>query len=191
VSSRAAGAVERHEIPTRPSFWQRCRRNLQDCFLGYPEEFTAPALGQFLYAHGKTQVANGDAARMTLYRYDFEEGREGLNLRGRDQLAKIETMLPQNFFPVVIERTPDAPALAESRRRQVLNLLARGPFPVPPERVMIGVPMPAGLSGVEAEIIYRNLLTQTQNAGVSTGSTTGGPTGGARVPTIQSPPLGQ
>jgi hypothetical protein len=132
---------------------------------------------------------------MVLYHYDFENGREGLTLRGRDQLAKIAALLPVNFSPVIIERTPDNPALAESRRRLVLNELARGPFPVPPERVVIGLPIAAGLQGTEAEIIYSNLLTQTRNAGVSTGTTTGGltgsPTGGTAVPTTQTPPAGQ
>jgi hypothetical protein len=155
------------ETHAKPSVWQRCRSNLQDCFLGYPGEFSAPPLGYFLYEHGKTQVANGTAARMTLYHYDFEEGRNALTPRGRDQLAKIAALLPQNFFPVVIERTPEAPALAEARRRVVLAELARAPFPIPPERVMVGVPMANGISGVEAERIYRNLISQTTLGGLS------------------------
>ncbi|MFL5245755.1 MAG: hypothetical protein ACJ8FY_27090 [Gemmataceae bacterium] len=184
-------ASDRYDAARRPSFWNRCKHNLQDCFLGYPGEFQATQLGQFLYETNKTQVANGEAALMTLYHYDFQEGREGLTSRGKDQVAKIRAMLPQNFFPIVIERSPDAPGLAESRRRIILNELAKGPFPVPPERVVIGAPLADGLSGVEAEIIYRNLLSQTINAGVSSGGTTGGPTGAARTPTAVSPPSGQ
>jgi len=155
------------ETHSGSSYWDRCRARLQDCFLGYPGEFSAPPLGQFLYEHGKTQVANGTAARMTLYHYDFVEGRNALNQRGKDQLAKIAALLPHNFFPVVVERTPEAPDLAEARRLLVLNELARSSFPIPRERVMVGVPMAEGLSGVEAEIVYRNLIGQTTGGGMT------------------------
>jgi hypothetical protein len=163
------GSFAPHEGKSPRSFWQRCRQNLQECFIGYPEEFTAPALGHFVYQHGRTEVANGDAARMTLYHYDFQEGRAALTSRGKDQLAKIIGLLPQNFFPIVIERTTDAPELAVARRRVVLGELAKGTFPVPPERVVIGIPTANGLNGVEAEIIYRTLKTQTENGGVNFG----------------------
>jgi hypothetical protein len=161
------GAGVSSETQTGASYWERCRAHLQDCFLGYPGEFSSPPLGQFLYQHGKTEVANGTAARMTLYHYDFVEGRNALNQRGKDQLDKIAALLPQNFFPVVIERTPEAPDLAKARRLLVLNELGRSPFPIPPERVMVGVPMAEGMSGVEAEIVYRNLLGQTTGGGMT------------------------
>jgi hypothetical protein len=151
--------------PERLSYWQRCKRKMQACFVGYPEEFAAPPLGASVYLNGKEQVANGEACRMVLYRYDFEEGGARLNLRGRDQLAKIACMLPANFFPVVIERTPDLPGLAEARRLSVLQELAQGNFPVPPERIVIGPPPTPGLRGVEAEVISRNLLEQTRYSG--------------------------
>jgi hypothetical protein len=161
------GGYVSSETRTGSSYWERCRAHLQDCFLGYPGEFSAPPLGQFLYQHGTTEVANGTAARMTLYHYDFVEGRNALNQRGKDQLAKIAALLPHNFFPVVVERTPEAPALAEARRLLVLNELGRSSFPIPPERVMVAVPMANGISGVEAEKIYRNLIGQTAAGGMS------------------------
>jgi hypothetical protein len=148
------------------SQWARCKRALQECFLGFREEFLSPPLGHYLYEHGKTMVANGDAARMVLYQYDFEEGCDRLNLRGHDQLVRISAMLPQNFFPIVVERTPCQPGLAEARRLMVLNELAHGAFPVPPERVVIGPALATGVSGREAEIIYLNLLGQTAGDGL-------------------------
>src|SRR5437773_11911650 len=48
-----------------------------------------PPLGAFLYAHYRTHVANGEAARMILYDYDFIAGSNHLNPRGQQQLAKI------------------------------------------------------------------------------------------------------
>jgi hypothetical protein len=115
-----------------------------------------------LYQNFKVQVANGDAARMALYQYDFVEGGDALNFHGKDKLARIAAMLPTNFCPIVIERLPCTPALAEARRIVVLNELAHGSFPVPGERVVVGAPIPAGLSGREGEIIYQNLLDQTR-----------------------------
>jgi hypothetical protein len=158
------------------------KSRMQEKWLGYPEEFHEPPLGAFLYAHGRIQVANGEAARMVLYQYDFEEGTDRLNHRGRQQLAKIAAMMPENFNPLVIEWSPDAPALDEARRVAVLTELGRGPFPVVPERVVVGPPVAYGLQGVEAELVYQNLLQQTQSRGTllqpSTGFTSAGLIGG-------------
>jgi hypothetical protein len=149
----------------RPSWLQRCKRNVQSCFLGFPGEFEAAPLGASVYLNGRTEVANGEAARMVLHQYDFVEGSAQLNPRGKDQLARIAGYLPRNFFPIIVERTPETASLAESRRLVVLNELARGTFPVPPERVVIGPDLANGLKGIEAEIIYRNLLDQTRISG--------------------------
>jgi len=180
-----------------PSLWSRWRQKVRDCIAPYYADFSYTQLGKFVYDNGRTMVANGDASRMVLYDYDFVEGGAALNTRGKDQLAKIQAMLPQNFFPLVIERTPDAPALAQSRRQQVLKELAKSSFPIPPERVVVGRSTADGLRGVEAEIIHRNMLTQTQNGGQqalntlagSTGNTSGG-AGAPQTPT-QAGPGGQ
>ena len=50
------------------------RRKLQAKMFGYPEEFQPRPLGSALYDHGRTMVANGAAARLVLYRYDFVPG---------------------------------------------------------------------------------------------------------------------
>jgi hypothetical protein len=147
------------------SGWERWKRKMQAKCVGYLEEFQAPPLGHAVYLHGRAQVENGEAARMVLYHYDFEEGGARLTLRGRDQLAKIQHMLGTNFFPLVIERTPDVPGLDEARRAMVLQVLAHGQFPVPPERVVIGPSPTPGLRGAEAEVIYRNQIGVTRSSG--------------------------
>jgi hypothetical protein len=163
---------------------QRIRRKCrcQDCFLGYPEEFEEVPLGKFLYAHGRTMVANGEAARMVLYQYDFVDCQPQLNQRGFDQLAKIARLLAINPAPLVIERTPCMPELAEARRRAVLSALASGPCPVPPERVVVGPARANGLSGLESELVYRNLLFQVRTEGARAilipGAAGGGQVGG-------------
>jgi hypothetical protein len=151
--------------------WHRahCKRHLQEHFLGYPEEFNEWPLGYALYAHGRTQVANAQAARMVFYHYDFVDGTSRLNVRGRDKLARVGTYLPTTFAPVVVERTPKEPGLDESRRLAVVNELVQGPFRVPAERVVIGPPLADGMSGVEAVSIYGNQLS-----GIASGGALGG-----------------
>jgi hypothetical protein len=147
------------------SLYQRWGRWWQDRCIGYPEFFIPTPLGQSVHRNMQTQVTNGEAVRMVLYCYDFIDGTDTLNLRGKDELFRIASMLPRNFFPIVIERTPDAPRLAEARRLAVLTELGRSPFPVPAERVVVGPRPPEGLAGIEGDRMYRNLLSQTQRQG--------------------------
>jgi hypothetical protein len=140
----------------------RCKRALQQCAFGFPEEFNEWPLGSSLYAHGRTQVANGNAARMVFYHYDFDDGSPQLNLRGRDKLAKLARLLPMTFYSIVIERTPREPGLDGQRRSLLLAELSAGPFCVPAERVVIGPPISAGLTGVEAIVVYGSQLGALQ-----------------------------
>ena len=71
-------------------------------------------------------------------------------------------MLNQNGFPVIVERTPANPALADARRLAVLKQLTKGGITISPERVVIGAPIANGLRGSEAEIIYQNLLIEAK-----------------------------
>jgi hypothetical protein len=159
---------------------------LQDCFLGYPEEFQAPPLGYWVYAAYRTHVANAEAAGMVLSCYDFLDGSDVLNPRGKMRLAHIGALLPRNFAPVIIEPTGCAPALAEARRLAVLNALAQGPFPIPPERVVVGPPISVPLTGIEALYVYQNLLSQTRSQG-TTGGLGGGSIGGTVGQGFSSP----
>jgi hypothetical protein len=118
---------------------------------------------------------------MVFYRYDFVEDTPQLNVRGRDKLAKLANLLPSTFWPLVIERTPETPGLAERRRDLVVAELAGSRFPVPPERVVIGPSPTAGLAGYEAIFIYANQLGSLQAgaaAGVGGYSGTAGLSGG-------------
>lgn len=151
------------------SWWSRVKYRLHACFLGFPEEFEAPPLGASVYAFGRTQVANAEAARLVLYRADFIEGSGTLSPRGRDQLAKIAQLLPRSFCPLIIEPTLCAPELDQARLLEVVNELGRCGFAIPAQRVVIGSPPAVGLSGVEAGLIYNNLLNQTLSGGSRSG----------------------
>jgi hypothetical protein len=169
-------------------FWERWRGqrdtqhlSLQPRLWGYPEEFGAPPLGHFVKSHFRTMVANGEIAQMVLYRYDFVDGHEFLNLHGRDQLVKIANAVSTIHAPIIIERTPDCPQLAELRRQAILNVLVQNGVPITPERIVVGVPIPHGMSGVEAallegrslENLYRQ-ATPIRETGTSGGAFGGG-----------------
>jgi hypothetical protein len=148
--------------PCHQSCWDRAVHCLRAHLLGFADEFEAPPLGASVHALGRTQVANGDAARMILYRADFVEGGSALTPRGKDHLAKIAALLPTSFSPLLIERSPCAPELDAARRLAVLNELSHCTFPVPTERIVVGPPTARGLDGEEAALIYWNFLQQTQ-----------------------------
>jgi hypothetical protein len=110
---------------------------------------------------------------MVLHHYDFVGDTATLNTKGQDHVAKIAAMLMQNGFPVIVERTPSNPKLAEARRLAVLRQFGQGGTVIPAERVMVGAPIANGLRGGEAEIIYQNLLSQTRERGLVTGAASG------------------
>jgi hypothetical protein len=170
---------DKHRGPIRSMFHRaHCKRCLEEKLLGFREEFNEWPLGAALYANGRAEVANGEAARMTFYHYDFVDGTSNLNLRGADKMQEIRAMLPTNFAPVVVERTPDQPKLAEARRAMLVAELSRDDFPVPAQRVVIGKPVPIGRTGGEAAIISLNQVGAVlSGTGFRTASGGGGPTG--------------
>ncbi len=143
---------------------RRCKRHLQQAFLGFPEEFERAELGAMMYSMNRVQVSNAAAASLIFYHYDFEPGTSRLNLRGRDKLASIAAKLPTTFAPVIIERT-GVPSFDEQRRLTVLEGLGTNSFPIPSERVVVGPAISRGLRGDEAVLIHENLLTRTSQSG--------------------------
>ena len=162
--------------------WHRthCKQYLEEHFLGYADEFNEWPLGESVYAHARTQVANGLGARMVFYHYDFVDGTSQLNLRGCDKLAAVAATLPTTFFPVVVERTPTEPGLDQSRRLTLLTQLAQGSFPVPAERVVIGPRNANGMTGVEAIRIYGRQLGNLSSGGWLGERAAGGFVGGSQ-----------
>ncbi|HMF11150.1 MAG TPA: hypothetical protein VKE94_02560 [Gemmataceae bacterium] len=173
--SKASGPAPDSARPV--SWWKRYKIGLWPC-LGFESEFEPAPFGASVYATYRSHVANGEAARMVLHHYDFVGDTATLNTKGQDQVAKIAAMLAHNAFPVIVERTPCNPAIAEARRLAVLKQFGQGGIPIPPERVVIGPSIGNGLRGGEAEIIYQNLLSQTRERGQVTGAASGllGPT---------------
>ncbi len=149
------------EFKKRSTFWRR----LQGRFYGYPEEFVPRPLGAAVYDHALAMTANGAAARLTLYDYDFIQGSNELSSRGVEQLSKLAPQMLAGPYPLIVERTPENPGLASSRREMVAARLAGGPCPIPPDRVLVGTPIANGLSGINGQIISGNALGRVQQYG--------------------------
>src|SRR5262249_40623972 len=132
---------------------------------GTPRDARPPPLGQAMYNTFNVMVANGEAALMVLYDYDFLPCQAGLNRRGQERLQEMQARLARTPFPVVIEAV-GPPGLAAARRMIVLQELSQGPHPTAPERVVVGRPLAGSLSGPESEIIYGNLLNQVRSGGL-------------------------
>ncbi len=150
--------------------------------LGKTKHFPKPAwpsvpLGTSLDMHFQTMITNNVAKRMVLHDYDFLPDSAQLNYRGKDRLHQISNWLVNNNYPITIERVPSNPSLAEARRRIVVAELTTLVGAIGPDRVVIGASPHVPLQGVEAELIYQNLLQLTQSAGVSPATT--GINGGA------------
>lgn len=176
-----APVVQHHpvEAPSCPSHCEshcqscspcgHCRPNcLQRCLCRGQCQF-APA-GSALYGFMSTQIANGLAAQLTLYHYDFYNngpwhGR--LSPRGRLQISRLARRLEFSVSPLVIETTGDA-AMDERRRRSVVEELSSIGVAADGTRVVLGYPEKQGIDGIEALLTRQSLLQQTAQQG-STG----------------------
>ena len=165
----SGGCTPGHCAHRTPLARLRCKRHLQEAFLGFPEEFERPPLGARVKQANLPQIRNADVVGMVLRQYDFAPGSTTLNFRGRDRLAKIAASLPRSFDPVIVERTPEAPGLDLRRRDAVLAALAGGPFPIPPQRVLVGPDPGLGQSGLESAIIQGGMLQRAALGGPPVG----------------------
>lgn len=141
-----------------------------------------PAFGASYHAIMRAQVAKGEAARMVLYQYDFVRGQAALNYRGRLRLQKIARLAPQNPFPIIIEANRYDPELDAARQAQVVAELSWAPFPVPAERVVIGLSPERGLDGLDAVLIHQSLLNLSDVGGSAGQTATPGSGMGTPVP---------
>jgi hypothetical protein len=133
---------------------------------------------------------------MVFHDYDFRADSGELNYRGVDRLREVALLMRVNAEPVVIERLPRDPALAEQRRLAVATALSRIDPQLHPSRVVVAAPVSHPLSGIDAITIHQtqNQLTastgylpsNTQGGGIGSGVTTpnnGGQSPGSNTPT--------
>jgi hypothetical protein len=149
-----------------PALSKSCKQKLRDYYL--EDRLGVMPLGAMVEQPFREQVANGYAARMTLYDYDFVCGTDRLNQRGKDRVRQMGCWMRQCAYPIVVERTIHQPDLAEARRIAVMNEFAEAAIHLPPERVVVAKPVSIPQNGVEAILIYENFLIQTRQFGYPT-----------------------
>jgi len=151
--------------------YSTCKRRAQCRAWGYPQEFCERPFGSYVRSHLHRQVANGLADQMVIYHFDFFDTNtnqaDQLKPRGVRQVsevAKLATMLSDEYFIVTIEATGDS-ELDHRRRIQVFERLTELGSPVALNQVVTGRPAAVGLDGLEAFEIYKNQLQQTKQQG--------------------------
>lgn len=137
--------------------------------------------GLSVNSHFDGHVRAAEAARLVFHDYDFQADGSKLNYRGLDRVGEVARLLAGSTDPVVVERLPRDPKLAEQRRLAVLTALAEAAPGVDPSRVVVGVPAATPLRGSEAVIVHQTMLRMTASGGYlpSGGGTTGLTAGGA------------
>ena len=165
-----------YETPL-PNRVGRYRHRCRDKYWGYPEEFCEPPLGTTPSRFYMTQIANGVAARMVLYQYDFLPASDQLNVHGKAQVAKIARWLTTYDFPVLVEPTLANVELDELRRQSVWRQFSLNQVAVPSERIVMGVPNVRGIDAIDALSIDRNRMGLTFSRGGTSGG--GGTSGSA------------
>lgn len=120
-------------------------------------------VGTFTRRDYAKQTEKGAADAFVIYYNEWLDGQTVLGPFGADHLVRIVSCVGSTSYPVVIQKDPDQPRLAEERRRVVINELLRAGVVDAAARVVVDRPAAEGLFGVEAERIYPQLIRGSFN----------------------------
>jgi hypothetical protein len=125
-------------------------------------------IGQVSDSHWETQQTNAEAADFIFYDHEFRGNTAQLAPGGKKHLEQIALRLEHVPFPVVVEESPhDArPELDEARRRTIVEQLARLGVLNIEERVVVANAFPEGVTGIEAEGAYQNVIGDSYGGGL-------------------------
>lgn len=137
---------------------------IKDRFIGYPDQFVEPPLGYYLSEHRNTMRAKADPHDFFLYHTDFIRKDTVLSPTGAQRLTLIANRLPGWLGPIVVEWTPEEPALAEERKAAILAALTDAGMNIDPDRILIGPSPYPGLIGDVAEGYYPVLINRSIQA---------------------------
>jgi len=140
---------------------------LQASYWGYPEYFEERPFGSYVVQAEQMQMVNGLQDQQVLYHYDFYPGDRSTTLspRGEYQLRKIIQRMEIAPSPIIVQTSIVNPDLDEARRQHILDALRAAGVPAEPELVVVDHPPLPGLQGLEGELVYGNMLGQTQARG--------------------------
>lgn len=152
----------RHCTGHEESFWSGYKRRKQEQYWGYPEYFHEAAFGALSTDLIRPQVLRGEAARLTIYDYDFLPGTAQLNARGIRRVRQMAHMACSSGQTIVVEWMGSE--LDEARYQQVVAFAAAEHLPA--TQVVAGQPLAAGLGAEEALIHRRTGLENARRFGV-------------------------
>lgn len=132
-------------------------------------------LGAVTDAHWETQQTNAEAADFIMYDHEFTGDTASLAPGAKRHLEQMALRLEHVPFPIVIEQSMHNanPKLDESRRRVVVEHLARMGLPNAGGRVVVAPAFAEGFTAIEAENAYFNVINSGNRGG-------GGGVGGGR-----------
>jgi hypothetical protein len=136
----------------------------QDKFVGYPNTFIEPPVGYYVNEQFAVQVAKANTHRFTFYRSDFLPGTSQFSPSGASRFNVMATRIPGWMGPIMVEWTPDQPALAEQRRAAVHETLQKAGMPLVAERVVVGPSPYPGAMGAEAVNHIGNIILRNGSA---------------------------
>ena len=133
-------------------------------------------IGAVTDAHWETQQTNAEAADFIFYDHEFVSDTARLAPGAKRHLEEAALRLSHVPFPVVIEQSPHNARieLDRTRRRTIVEALARMGHPNAEHRVIIAPAFPEGYAAGEAISAYYNLLDGGFAEGGGTGRRFGG-----------------
>jgi len=173
---------------------QSCGEHTRDCER-CAGAMPAP-LGTYARGHELAQTAHAQQTAFVIHRHEWYQGSDKLGPDGRRHVNRLIQRLSNEPDPVVVERSepdlktqPDideaireASQLDETRRRNVVSLLATGGIPDADSRVVVGESPAEGLNGNQAPRIFNQILRGGSSGGRGSfsGNSGGGGIGGGR-----------
>lgn len=152
----------RHCTGHEESFWSGYKRRKQEQYWGYPEYFHEAAFGAMSTDLIRPQVLRGEAARLTIYDYDFHPGTSQLNPRGVRRVRQMAHMACSSGQTISVEWMGSE--LDDARYHQVVAVAAAEHLPA--TQVVAGQPIAAGVGAEEALIHRRTSLENARRFGV-------------------------
>ena len=124
-------------------------------------------VGQVTDAFWETQQTNAEASDFVFYDHEFVGDTEKLAPGAKKHLMSVALRLEHVPFPVVIEQSQHnrTPELDVKRRRTVVEQLARIGVENAEDRVVIAGTLAAGVTSIEAEQAYQEVINDSYGDG--------------------------
>jgi hypothetical protein len=124
-------------------------------------------VGQNSDSFWETQQTNAEAADFVFYDHEFKGNTAELSPGAKKHLEQVALRLEHVPFPIVIEQSPHnaRPALDEARRRTIVEQLGRMGMVNIEGRVVVANAFAEGVTAVEAENAYWNVIGGQWGAG--------------------------